>query len=107
MRKIIVAALMLFATSSHAGNLALVCLFEPTKERFNIVTKGTDDYIQWGSDKFEAILTSFEEEMLIVHQYGRTGTFRMVWHPKTGAGYGGVEAFDGKKIEGKILCAVQ
>lgn len=107
MRKIIVAALMLSATSTQAANLALVCLFEPTKERFNIVTKGTDDYIQWEGSKFEAVLTSFEEEMLIVQQYGRTGTFRMVWHPKTGSGYGGVEGFDGKRLEGKIICAVQ
>lgn len=107
MRLIIVAALTLFANSAMAVNSALVCLFEPTKDRFNIITKGTDDYIQWNSDKFEAIVTTFEDDMLIVQQYGRTGTFRMVWHPKTGAGYGGVESFDGKKVEGKIICAVQ
>lgn len=97
----------MLASAASATNKALVCLFEPTKDRFNIITKGTDDYIQWNSDKFEAVVTTFEENMLILQQYGRTGTFRMVWNPATGTGYGGVEGFDGNKVEGKIICAVQ
>lgn len=106
MRKIIVAALMLFATQASASS-ALVCLFKPSGERFNLVSIEGADYIQWGTGKFEGVVSSIEDQFLIVTQYGYKGTFRMVYNVNTGQGYGGVVAFDNKELKGEILCAVQ
>lgn len=86
---------------------ALVCLFEPTKERFNIITKGNDDYIQWSGGPFTAVNSRLEGEYLIIEQYGDVATFRMVWRPKDGVGYGGIVTYKGQEIKGGIICAVQ
>lgn len=104
-RAIIVAALMLFAGQASAG--AFVCFFKKTGERFNLVSIDGADYIQWGTNKFEAVVSKFEDPYLTITQYGYTGTFNMVLNARKGVGYGGVVAFDGKGVEGDILCATQ
>lgn len=86
---------------------ALVCLFEPTKERFNIITRGNDDYIQWSGGSFVAVNSRLQDGYLIIEQYGDVATFRMVWNPKNGAGYGGIVTYGGKELKGGIVCAVQ
>ncbi len=105
MRWVVMALAMALPVQAHAG--ALVCLFEPTKERFNIIWKDNSDYIQWGGGPFTAVNSRIEEEYLIIEQYGEVATFRMVWHPKTGQGYGGVVHYNGQELKGKIICAVQ
>jgi len=105
MRKIIVAALALFASQASAKDTALVCVFKATGERFNLVSIEGADYIQWGTGKFEGIVSKFENPYLTVTQYGQMGTFRMVYDAPKGVGYGGVVSFDGKEMEGEILCA--
>lgn len=107
MRYLIIALLALFPSIAHAKMTALVCLFTPTKERFNIISRDGGDYIQWGQGSFAAVNSSFEDGYLIIAQYGETGTFRMVWDPKTGRGYGGVVDYNDKELKGDILCAVQ
>lgn len=107
MRKIIVAGLLFFATQVYADGKALVCVFKPTGERFNLVSIDGADYIQWGSGKFEAVVSKFENPYLVITQYGYSGTFRMVFDAPHGLGYGGVIAFNGKKNEGEIVCAAQ
>jgi predicted membrane-bound spermidine synthase len=104
-RAIIVAAFMLFA--SQASAKALLCFFKSSGERFNLVTIDGADYIQWGSNKFEAVVSSFEDPYLTITQYGYSGTFNMVLDARRGIGYGGVVTFDGKGLEGDILCAAQ
>lgn len=109
MRKTVTAAMFLiaFMTSANAAGTALVCLFKPSGERFNLVSMNGKNYIQWGSGDFEAIVASFESPYLTVTQYGYKGTFRMIYNAPTGTGYGGVKSFDGKGVEGEILCAAE
>lgn len=107
MRKIIVAALALFASQASAKDDALACVFKLTGERFNLVTIDGSDYIQWGTGKFEGVVSKFENPYLTVTLYGQYGTFRMVYDAPKGVGYGGVERFDGKGMEGEILCVKQ
>lgn len=104
----ILCATMLIATPAIAqGETALACLFKPSGERFNLVSMGTDNFIQWGSGKFEGVIAKFDNPYLTVTQFGYSGTFRMVYDATKGMGYGGVQAFDGKKFEGEIICAAQ
>lgn len=107
MRYLIAALLALFPSVSHAKMTALVCVFTPTKERFNIISREGGDFIQWGQGPFSAVNSSMDEGFLIIAQYGDTATFRMVWDPKTGKGYGGVVDYSNKELKGDILCAVQ
>jgi len=107
MRSIIVASLLAISTQAWAGGTALVCLFKPTGERFNLVSIEQDNYIQWGSGKFEGVVAKFEKPYLTVTQYGYTGTFRMVYDATNGVGYGGVIDYQGKELKGEILCAAQ
>lgn len=101
------AFVSLISFQAAAANTAFVCLFKPSGERFNIVTIEGFDYIQWGSGKFEGIVSKFNPPYLVITQYGYKGTFRMVYDVPKGVGYGGIEAFDGQKFEGEILCATQ
>lgn len=105
MARLVAFLLMMCPLTAQAS--ALVCLFEATNERFNIITKGTDDYIQWGGGPFTAVNSRLEDGFLIIEQYGDVATFRMVWHPKTGQGYGGAVHYNGKEVKGNIICAVQ
>lgn len=102
----LIGAVFAFAAcEAHAKEGALVCLFKPTGERFNLVTMDGADYIQWGTGKFEGVVSKFENPYLTVTLYGQFGTFRMVYDAPKGVGYGGVVRFDGKEVEGEILCA--
>lgn len=107
MRYIIIALLALLPSAAYAKMTALVCVFKPTKERFNIISREGNDFIQWGQGPFSAVNSSLDEGFLVIAQYGETATFRMVWDPKTGQGYGGVVSFDNKEVKGEIICAVQ
>lgn len=108
MRKIIVAlAFFVIPTIANAEGKALVCLFKPSGERFNLVSMNGKDYIQWGSGDFEAVVANYREPYLEVTQYGYKGTFRMIYDAPKGLGYGGVKGFDGKGVEGEILCAAE
>lgn len=95
----------LIAFQASAKESAIVCLFKPTGERFNLVSIDGADYIQWGTGKFEGVVSKFENPYLTVTLYGQFGTFRMVYDAPKGVGYGGVVRFDGKEVEGEILCA--
>lgn len=107
MSYLIFALLALFPSVAYAKMAALVCLFTPTKERFNIISRDGGDFIQWGQGPFTAVNSQMDEGFLIIAQYGDTATFRMVWDPRTGKGYGGVVSYDKKELKGDILCAVQ
>ena len=107
MRYLVFALLALFPSVAHAQMTALVCLFTPTKERFNIISRDGGDFIQWGQGPFSAVNSSLDEGYLVIAQYGEKATFRMVWDPKTGNGYGGVVGYDNKELKGDIVCAVQ
>lgn len=103
----IIGAVTLTSQQASSATAALVCLFKPSGERFNLVAMNGKNYIQWGSGEFEGIVAEFKEPYLTVIQYGYKGTFRMVYDAPKGIGYGGVVGFDGKEIEGEILCAKQ
>lgn len=107
MRYLIVALLALFPSVAYAKMTALVCLFTPTKERFNLISREGGDFIQWGQGPFSAVNSTMDEGYLIIAQYGETATFKMVWDPKTGKGYGGVVSYDDREVKGEIICAVQ
>lgn len=107
MRSLIIAALLITTAQASMAETALVCLFKPTNERFNLVSIEQDNYIQWGTGKFEGVVAKFEKPYLTVTQYGYTGTFRMIYDATKGMGYGGVIDYEGKEVKGEILCAAQ
>lgn len=107
LKKLCVAMILIAYSSAAKSEVALVCLFKPSGERFNLVSMNGKNYIQWGSSDFEAVVADFSDPYLTVTQYGYKGTFRMVYDAPKGLGYGGVKGFDGKGVEGEILCAAQ
>lgn len=106
MKKILIALLLISTPAIASDHDAIVCMYKPTGERFNIVTMGNQDYIQWGSGEFVAVVTKFKKPYLTLTQYGSTAVFRMIWSTEDGKGYAKVESFDGKKSEGEVICAV-
>lgn len=104
MKKLIIGLVCLFPTVANAT--AIVCLFEKTKERFNIVSMTNGDYIQWSGGNWVAVVTDYKDGYLTLAQYADTATFKMVLNSKDFRGYGSMSKYSGEKIEGPILCAV-
>lgn len=107
MVRVLAILLALWPTLAQAEIGAIVCLFVPTKERFNLISKGSTDYIQWSGGEFVAVQTEFDGQYLIIAQYADTATFRMVWDTKSKRGYGGLVDYNGNELKGDIVCTVQ
>lgn len=105
-KKLLIIFALMSAPAIASENEAIVCLYKPTGERFNIVTINEQDYIQWGTGEFSAVITKFKKPYLTVTQYGTTAVFKMIWSIEDGRGYGKVESFIGKNSEGEIICAI-
>lgn len=85
----------------------LVCLFEPTNERFSIVTIERQDFIQWGSGPILMVDSRFKNGELFIQQFNELGIFQMIWNPKTSVGSGVILLKEGRAIEGGFKCAAQ
>lgn len=104
MRIILGIYLLLMAPQAWAGGAALVCVFKPSGDRFNLVTVDDVDYIQWENGKLEEVISKFENPNLSITQFGSEKTFNLFYNAKVGLGYGGYIDFNGKEIKGTVQC---
>lgn len=106
MKKVLLALLMVLPVTAKAGDSALMCLFEPTATRFNVINQNGIDMIQWESNPFQAVVLTVDDKYLTIKQYGSTATFKALVDIKTLNGYGEISPFKGEKFSGKIICAL-
>jgi len=108
MKKILLAASLLFATPVLADNLATLTCYFQSGEHFTVVGSGGTTMIQWENKGFRSAISNFEAPWLTVVEVSDTGNrFKMAFNAKTKEAYAETQFTDGHKSGGPLWCAFQ
>jgi len=108
MKKILLAATLLFATPVLADNPATLTCYFQSGEHFTVVGSGGTTMIQWENKGFRSAISNFENPWLTVVEVSDTGNrFKMAFNAKTKEAYAETQFTDGHKSGGPLWCAFQ
>ena len=108
MKKILLAASLLFATPVLADAPATLSCYFQSGEHFTVVGQGGTTMIQWDNKKFYSAISNFEAPWLTVVEVAENGSrFKMAMNVKTKEAFGETTFTDGHKSGGPLWCAFQ
>jgi len=108
MKKILLAASLLFATPVLADNPATLSCYFQSGEHFTVVGQGGTTMIQWENKGFRSAISNFEAPWLVIVEVADNGNrFKMMMNVKTKEAFGETQFTDGHKNGGPLWCAFQ
>jgi hypothetical protein len=105
MKKIILAASLLFATPVLADNPATLTCYFQSGEHFTVVGSGGTTMIQWDNKGFRSAISNFEDPWLTVVEVSEQGNmFKMAFNVRSKQAFGETQFVDGHKSGGPLWC---
>ena len=105
MKKILLAASLLFATPVLADKPATLSCYFQSGEHFTVVGQGGTTMIQWDDKGFHNAASTYEEPWLTVVEVSEQGNmFKMAFNVKNKQAFGETTFTDGRKNGGPLWC---